>query len=346
MNEHERLPKLLAYKSIDSEARDMRNNLIFYGINEKNNNGHSDTRIILDFIKRELGINAQDVLIDRAHRLGQLRFTPIHRRGDPKRPIIARLHNYQDTEEILQKAYRLRGKSYGIDRQYPQEIMEARKDLYNSQSAEDARQNRKKVQIRYPARLYIEGRFVADRFPDWFTILRGSRIPEQFTDQSQQQIKQPTQTENNQRERERMYSSSTVIDSPHRNSVFETPERHAHSEVNSSQNVNIVHVHDSLSRDTSVNEGASTIQTNTQTNLPSEQVDVIRNRNRARSRSQSRYSQTNTLNPNSQEYTHEGATQGMETRSRPSSKNRHRENQSREKPADSTQPDTGQRSQK
>ena len=33
-----------------------------------------------------------------------------------------------------------------------------------------------KVHIKYPARLYVEGRFIADEFPEWFKILGQSRV--------------------------------------------------------------------------------------------------------------------------------------------------------------------------
>jgi len=34
------------------------------------------------------------------------------------------------------------------------------------------------VQIKYPAKLFIQGRLVHDMFPDWFPNLRESRLPE------------------------------------------------------------------------------------------------------------------------------------------------------------------------
>ncbi|KAH3728989.1 hypothetical protein DPMN_054952 [Dreissena polymorpha] len=38
-----------------------------------------------------------------------------------------------------------------------------------------ARVNREKIQIRYPAKLYINGRPIKNMFPEWFDILRESR---------------------------------------------------------------------------------------------------------------------------------------------------------------------------
>lgn len=68
-----------------------------------------------------------DMLIDRAHRLEQVRFTQRDRRHDPNHHVVFRFHYYSDTEDILRKAYKLRERGYGVDRQYPQEIMKARR---------------------------------------------------------------------------------------------------------------------------------------------------------------------------------------------------------------------------
>ena len=32
------------------------------------------------------------------------------------------------------------------------------------------------VQIKYPARLYVDGFFIRDKFPEWFRILNQSRV--------------------------------------------------------------------------------------------------------------------------------------------------------------------------
>ncbi|KAH3811702.1 hypothetical protein DPMN_140117 [Dreissena polymorpha] len=67
----------------------------------------------------------------------------------------------------MRKVYLLKNSGFGINRQYPKEISTASSALYKSEEAVDARSNRRNVQIRYPARLFIDGRCVKD-VPDWF----------------------------------------------------------------------------------------------------------------------------------------------------------------------------------
>ena len=121
-----------------------------------------------------LDVDTDGVCIDRAHRLGR----PKHptQSKDPKRPIIVRFRDYIDTERVLQNAYKLKRTQFGVDRDYPKEIVSARKQLYTSQRARDARARREKVQIRYPARLFIDGRSVDDKFPDWFPVINEDRL--------------------------------------------------------------------------------------------------------------------------------------------------------------------------
>lgn len=231
MSEQERMLKLLAYKSIDLEAREMRNNLIFYGINEHSFPGQSEANIILDILEHELGFDTEDMLIDRAHRLGQVRHAHKDREEDPRRPIVVRFHYYSDTEDILRKAYKLRGKGYGVDRQYPQEIKKARRELFNSQAAREARQQRGKVVIKFPAKLFINGQFVEDKFPEWFPTLRGSRIlyePLQTSTQHKH-YRCTEETHKNQR----LYSNSTVCDSPRHASALRSPSGHTTQNTNS-----------------------------------------------------------------------------------------------------------------
>ena len=63
--------KLLEYKSIDSEARNRRNNLIFRGIPETNEIENCES-IIHNFVRERLGLDIIPV-IQRAHRLGNPR---------------------------------------------------------------------------------------------------------------------------------------------------------------------------------------------------------------------------------------------------------------------------------
>lgn len=115
--------------------------------------------------------------------------------------------------------------------------------MYKSEDAKEARLQRKRVQIRYPARLFIDGRCVEDALPDWFQVLGNDRLKE---------TKWP---KHNKRDihRDRVYSENTVVDddesedeteesSDENSEVFdersledmaiETESRNAHPDVN------------------------------------------------------------------------------------------------------------------
>ena len=166
--------KMLSYKSIDLEARSRRNNLIFWGLTERSQ--FDCKNLILNFISDELDIDTSNMCIERAHRLGSLNQEMYRGKYDAKRPIIIRLRDYADTEIILEHAYILKGSQFGMDRDYPKEIADARKSLYKSEKAKNARYQRQKIQIKYPAKLIIAGKVEDDRFPDWYDIMREGRV--------------------------------------------------------------------------------------------------------------------------------------------------------------------------
>ena len=65
--------------------------------------------------------------------------------------------------------------------------------------------NRRKVQIRFPARLFIDGKCLRDLFPEWFQVLS--------TDRLESDICLPVQKPRHETSTNaRCYSNSTVID--------------------------------------------------------------------------------------------------------------------------------------
>lgn len=196
--------KLLAYKSIDSDARNMRNNIVIYGLTERLQ--RSDKALVLGFLEQELDMDTSEIRIERAHRLVPMSDTRYRGKYDPKRPMVVKFLDYIDTEEIMTRAYKLRGSNFGIDRQYPKEIRSARTELYQREDVKTAKMNRKKVQIRYPAKLYINDQLIEDKFPDWHKILSSDRV-KQVT-----QSKFNPQQNKEQGYRSRGYSDSTIID--------------------------------------------------------------------------------------------------------------------------------------
>lgn len=171
------LMKVLSYRSIDTEARNRRNNLIIWGITENMRINCAD--LVLNFLEDELEIDTTNIVLDGAHRLGVYSDKSNgHNKGniDPKRPIVVRFRDFSSTELVLRQAYKLKGSTFGIDRDYPRELADARKELYTSKVAREARSRKQKVKILYPAKLIVNGKMIQDKFPDWSSTLKESRL--------------------------------------------------------------------------------------------------------------------------------------------------------------------------
>ena len=203
--------KMLSYKSIDLEARIRRNNLIFWGLTERSQ--FDCKNLILNFISDVLDIDTSNMCIERAHRLGSLNQEMYRGKYDAKRPIIIRLRDYADTEIILERAYTLKGSQFGMARDYPKEIADARKSLYKSEKAKNARYQRQKNQIKYPAKLIIAGKVEDDRFPDWYDIMRESRVAgfEPKNDKKRYDLF-PNHNRSGVNRDNKTYSRSTIVD--------------------------------------------------------------------------------------------------------------------------------------
>lgn len=168
---------ILAYKSIDIESRQRRNNLIFWGLPEM---FHEDcTSVISEFLGDKLGLDADTICIQRSHRIGkpQYRQNVIGRSARIKhRPLIVAFRDYQDVELVLSNANKLKNSPYGINRDYPQEIIEARKPLLQEKRTLKQAYPDSHISIQYPAKLIRDGRVVKDMFPDWYKIMKSDRL--------------------------------------------------------------------------------------------------------------------------------------------------------------------------
>ena len=156
-NNFEKREKNLRWKSIDNEARSRRNNLLFHGIREENN--ENCQKLIENFIKNELKIN-EPVVIQRAHRLG--RPTPsnsIGRRVSQPRPIIVNLLDFRQREVIRSARSGLRH-PFGISEDFPFEVRKARESLMPE--LRELKRNNKKCSIVWPAKLLCEGEIVKE----------------------------------------------------------------------------------------------------------------------------------------------------------------------------------------
>ena len=75
------------------------------------------------------------------------------------RPVIARFLRYQDREMVLRASFHLRDPDIKVLEDYPQEIIERRKQM---SKLKEAKRNGMKVYFSKaePDKLYINGRFV------------------------------------------------------------------------------------------------------------------------------------------------------------------------------------------
>ena len=143
---------ILAYKSIDGEARQRRNNLIFWGIPEFVNEDCMTT--LREFFADKLDLDPESISIQRIHRIGRRqqpgRTLANQATQNKHRPLIALFRDYQDVELILSNAGKLRGTRFGINRDYPQEIINARKPLLALKRELKSQNPSSRISIQYP----------------------------------------------------------------------------------------------------------------------------------------------------------------------------------------------------
>ena len=74
-----------------------------------------------------MDLDVDSMYIARAHRLGQCQSN----NRMQKRPLIANVHDYCDTETIMSKAFLLKGTPFSVDYDLPKEINEVKKALWS-----------------------------------------------------------------------------------------------------------------------------------------------------------------------------------------------------------------------
>jgi hypothetical protein len=109
---------------LELSARSMRDNIVIQGIPEGANETWADTkRKVQNFIKDDLKVNPDHILIDRAHRTGS--------KAQGARQIVAKLVNQDSKDKIFQNVKNLRAKPHiKIQEQLPAEVAERRKRLW------------------------------------------------------------------------------------------------------------------------------------------------------------------------------------------------------------------------
>ena len=170
--------KTLQYKSVDMETRSRRCNLLFRGIVEPvGENNLQALQALQDLLADKLDLDPESICIQRVHRVGR---PPLRRFSGPvkHRPLIAAFRDFQDVELIISNANKLKGTGYGIHRDLPKEILDARKPLWTKFKEEKTVDPQAKLTIAYPAKLIKNGRVIADALPEWHSIMKKSRFEE------------------------------------------------------------------------------------------------------------------------------------------------------------------------
>lgn len=144
----------LSEEIIDTQARTMRDNLLFFGLGEYTTEAERQKENcmekVLTFCSDVLQIEnaSQMIKLDRAHRIGG--FTE-----GKKRPIVAKFNYHQDKLTVKQKAYEvLKGSPFRVSDQFPRVIQERRKELYPM--LVQARRENKRAFLSYDT-LHING---------------------------------------------------------------------------------------------------------------------------------------------------------------------------------------------
>ena len=109
---------------IDLQSRQMRDNLIFYNIEDERDES-SDTCYgkLVNVLQNELKVERARMLrFDRVHRLGRYEVSKT-------RPIIAKFCFFQERETVRKSAKNLEGTQYSVGQQFPKEIQAKRKEL-------------------------------------------------------------------------------------------------------------------------------------------------------------------------------------------------------------------------
>lgn len=165
--------KMMTYRQIDTETKNKQNNLIFRGVKDVRNENVYET--IENLFRTLLAIEPSDVTVMQIYRLGSFQKAVANatRFNDtPRRPILVQFQYSVEVESVMARVSRLRGTRYSVDRDYPTEIVMARKRIWADFKRLRSDNPRSSVTLKYPARVEVDGNTVLDQFPDWNDLLR------------------------------------------------------------------------------------------------------------------------------------------------------------------------------
>lgn len=136
-------------KLVDYEDRSRRNNLIVFGLPEQRGETRNDLeqKIIHETFSTKLGVTVSSV--ERIHRLGRLQ-------EGKSRPVILRLFNYNEKQEVLNNCKKLKKKNTGlsVSNDHSQSTLSKRKKLWSSVQGD--RQDDTRVRLVHD-KLFVNG---------------------------------------------------------------------------------------------------------------------------------------------------------------------------------------------
>jgi hypothetical protein len=188
----ERRLKLLEYKAIDKDAQSRRLNLLFWGVEEKDD----PVTDLINALSYDLDVEESGI-VTQVQRLGKPRqkgnthqqtvSQPLdagqghrveHKNGNPQqeiasslkpRPLLASFKHQEDVRSVLKEAKALKSRGISVAKDYPEEIRRARETLWPD--LKSAKKSGKEAFIAFPAKLIVDKRVVADLYPDWGEVL-------------------------------------------------------------------------------------------------------------------------------------------------------------------------------
>ena len=161
---------------IELEAKSRQNNIIIYGFPENYDQEAETLDEVNDFIYNYLDLDPGQMYIEKAHRLGKLsKYYNSRIQGKPKRPLLISFKYTSEVDIAMKCAKKLRSTSYSMDRDYPPEIVAARKKLWP-----ELKRLRKtpycNAKMIYPAAIVVNGVVKFDEFPYWDSMIKSGTM--------------------------------------------------------------------------------------------------------------------------------------------------------------------------
>lgn len=148
--------KLFKENILDLQSRSMRDNLVFSGIPETPTD--EPEKLVKDFMLRKLKLppdTVNNITFHRVHRMGQKQA-----HSTRPRPIVAKFEHFKQKELVQRQGRQLKGTDYGLNDQFPPEIIRRRKVLLSIRKQKISEGKRAALAV---DKLYIDGQLFRDK---------------------------------------------------------------------------------------------------------------------------------------------------------------------------------------